>query len=170
MQPQMTLPIILQIITTFSIFTGVIFTILQLRHAGRQRSRESALQMLHSFQTPEFLKAINIVFDLPGGLSRKEIEERLGDNVTNLLVLFGTFESLGILVHNHDMDIRMVEDFFSGVIVLSGRKMKRYIEEIRETGNRQTYYEWYQWLYEQIEKREKKDPAVPAYVAFRDWE
>ncbi len=166
----MTLPIILQLITTISIFAGVIFAVLQLRYSNRQRARESALQMLHSFRTPEFLKATDIVLGLPEGLSKKEIEERLGDNIAGILLLFGTFEGLAILVHNRDIEIGMVEDFFSGILIFSGRKLKNYLEETRKESGRQTYYEWYQWLYEQVEKRESKSPAVPAYIAFRDWE
>lgn len=165
----MALPLILQSIATLSIFAGVIFALLQLRTSNQQRARESALQMLHSFRTPEFLQAVNIVFDLPEGLSRKELEERLGERLGSILVLFGTFESLGILVFRRDIDIRMVEDFFSGIIVLSGRKLKRYLEDVRVAGNRQTYYEWFQWLAELVERREQKAPAVPAFAAHRDW-
>ncbi len=165
----MTLPTILQLITTISIFAGVIFAVLQLRYSNRQRARESALQMLHSFRTPEFLNAVNLVLDLPEGLPKKGIEERLGDKVVGILLVFGTFEGLGILVHNGDIDIGMVEDFFSGILIVSGRKLKSYLEETRNESGRQTYYEWYQWLYEQVEKREATAPPVPAYIAFRDW-
>lgn len=166
----MSLPLILQTIATLSIFAGVIFALIQLKITNQQRSRETALQMLHSFRTPEFLNAVDIVFDLPMGLTKKEIEERLGDKITSILVLFGTMESLGILVHKRELDIEMVEDFFSGVIILSGKKLKNYLDEMRRKGSRETYYEWYQWLYEQVERREAKKPAIPAYIAYRDWE
>ena len=83
--------------------------------------------------------------------------------------MFGTFESLGILVFRRDMDIRLVEDFLSGILILSGRKLKKYLEEVRTLSNRQTYYEWCQWLIEQVEKRERKTPAIPAFIAFRNW-
>jgi len=84
-------------------------------------------------------------------------------------VLFGTFESLGILIFRGDIDINLVEDFFSGVIILTGKKFKNYIREVRELSNRPTYYEWTQWLYEQVEKRESKTPAIPAYLEYQDW-
>lgn len=166
----MELPIILSLISTSTIFAGGIFAVLQLRHLSKQRSRESALQMLQSFRTPGFLAAVDIVFDLPEGLTKKEIEDRLGDKLPSILTLFGTFESLGILIYRRDVEIQLVEDFFSGIIILSGRKLKNYLTEMRDQGNRQTYYEWYQWLYEQLEKRESKTPAIPAFLAYRDWE
>ena len=165
----MDLPIVLSIINSTIFLTGAIFAGVQLRHLYKQRERENALQMVHSFQTPEFITAVNIVFYLNEGLSKKEIEDQLGDKISSILVMFGTFESLGILVYKHDMDIQLVEDFFSGIIILSGRKLKNYLTEIRDASNRQTYYEWYQWLYEQFEKRESQTPAIPAFIAFRDW-
>jgi hypothetical protein len=165
----MPLTTILSIFSTSAIVAAGIFAGVQLRLYNKQRARESALQLVHSFRTPEFLRAVNMVFDLPEGLSKKELEDRLGDRLVDVLVMFGTFENLGILVFRREVDIQLVEDFFSGVIMLSGKKLNRYLVEVREAGNRQTYYEWFQWLYEQLEKRERKSPPVPSYVAFRDW-
>jgi len=165
----MDLGIIVNIAETFTILGGVLFAIVQIRNSNRQRTRESALQLLHSFQTPEFHEAVTIVVDLPEGLSKKELEKRIGDNMTCIFVMFGTFESLGILIYRREIDIQLVEDFFSGVIILTGRKFMNYFKEIRELGNRPTYYEWIQWMYEQIEKRESMVPAIPSYVEFQDW-
>jgi hypothetical protein len=165
----MPLTTILSIFSTSAIVAAGIFAGVQLRLYNRQRARESALQLVHSFRTPEFLRAVNMAFDLPEGLSKNELEDRLGDQLVDLLVIFGTFENLGILVFRREVELQLVEDFFSGVIMLSGKKFNRYLVEVREVGNRQTYYEWFQWLYEQLDKRELKAPPVPAYVAFRDW-
>jgi hypothetical protein len=160
---------ILSIFSTLAIVAAGIFAGVQLRLYNKQRARESALQLVHSFRTPEFLSAVNIVFDLPEGLSKKELEDRLGDKLVHVLVMFGTLESLGILIYRREIDIQLVEDFFSGIIILSGKKLGRYLVEVREASNRQTYYEWFQWLYQQLEKRELKTPPVPSYVAFADW-
>ena len=160
---------LLSLLSTAAIVAAGVFAGIQLRLMNKQRARESALQLLHSFQTPEFLTALNIAFDIPEGLSRKEIEDRLGDKMTSVFVLFAIFESLGILIFRGEIDVDLVEDFFSGIVILSGRKFKRYLAEVRETSGRDTYYEWFQWLSEQFEKRELKSPAIPAYIAFRDW-
>lgn len=165
----MTLKTTLDLVTTVFIVIGGILALLQLRQGLKQRSREAALQMLHSFQTPEFLTAVNIVFELPDGLSKLEIEARLGDKISCLLMMFGTFESLGILVFRRDLDLQMVEDFFSGILVISGRKLQRYMDEMREVSGRQTYYEWYQWLSELVQRKEKAAAPVPAFIEFRNW-
>lgn len=160
---------IINLISAISIIAGIIFAVIHTRHFAKQRARESALQLLHSYQTPEFQYAVNVIVDLPEGLTKKEVEDLLGDRLTSLLVMFGTFEALGALIHRHEIDITLVEDFFSGVIILAWKKSKTYIFEMREISNRPTYYEWFQWMSEQIEKRELKTPAIPAHIAFRDW-
>ena len=165
----MSLQMWLDTVTTVFIVVGGILALIQLRQTHKQRSRESALQMLHSFQTPEFLTAVNIVFDLPDGLSKADIEHRLGDKVTCLLVLMGTFESLGILVFRRDIELALVEDFFSGVLVLSRKKLQRYLEQVRLSSGRETYYEWYQWLSEQVERRENLVPPVPSFRQYGNW-
>jgi hypothetical protein len=157
------------LVSTLAIVIGLYFAGIQLRILNKQREGDAATQLLHSFQTPEFHEAVSILVDLPEGLSKREIEERLGDKMTCMRVLFGTFESLGILIFRREIDINLVEDFFSGVIILTGKKFKNYIKEVRELSNRPTYYEWMQWMYEQVEKRESKTPAVPAYIEFQNW-
>ena len=165
----MNLKMWLDTVTTVFIVVGGILALVQLRQTHKQRSRESALQMLHSFQTPEFLAAVNIVFDLPDDLSKADIEQRLGDRVTCLLVMMGTFESLGILVFRRDIELALVEDFFSGVLVLSRKKLQRYLEQVRRSSGRETYYEWYQWLSEQVERRESLAPPEPSFRQYSDW-
>lgn len=165
----MDLRTVLSLLSTTAIVLAGIFGGIQLRQFYKQRARESALQLVRSFQTPEFTQAVDIVFNIPEGLSKKEIEEYLGDRITAVLVMFGTFESLGILVYRREIKMEVVDDFFSGIIILSWKKFRSYIEEMRAQGKRDTYYEWAQWLAEQFIKRESHTPAIPAYIAHRDW-
>jgi hypothetical protein len=160
---------ILSIVSTSAIVTGVIFAALQLRQYKRLRARESAIHLLHTAQTNEFLEAVNIVFELPEGLSKAELEARLGDRMGGILVMFGTFESLGVLVYRREIELELVEDFFRGVIIFGGRKFRRYLQETRDSSGRESYYEWFQWLYDQVEKRESQTQRIPAFVAHKDW-
>jgi hypothetical protein len=160
---------LLSLVSTLAIVAAGVFAGMQVRQLNRQRARDSALQLAHSFQTPEFVKAVDIVFNLPENLSKSEIEGRLGDELTNVLVMFGTFESLGILVYRCEIDISLVDDFCGGVVVLAGRRFKRYLAETQQSSGRATYYEWFQWLYERFEERESEKPATPAFVTYRTW-
>jgi len=160
---------LLSLVSTLAIVAAGVFAGMQVRQLNKARARDSALQLAHSFQTPEFVDAVNIVFDLPADLSKDEIESRLGDRLTNVLVMFGTFESLGILIYRREISISLVEDYCDGAIVAAGSRFKRYLTEMQESSGRTTYYEWFQWLYERFEERESAKAAVPAFVAHRDW-
>ena len=74
-----------------------------------------------------------------------------------------------ILVFRGEVSIDLVDDFFSGPIVVSWRKLQCYFfDERRETG-RETVGEWFQWLAERFAEREGAAPPVPANVQYRDW-
>lgn len=165
----MNLTLLLNLVTTSAIIAGVLFAGAQLKQLKKRRERESALQMLNSFQTHDFMNAYNIIYHIPEGWSKKEIEDYAGDKIVSVLVLMGTFESLGILVHHGEVSLDLVDDFFSGVIVLGWKKLKKYILAIREQNERETFAEWFQWLAEQFEKRESITPPVPAFKAHRNW-
>jgi hypothetical protein len=60
-----------------------------------------------------------------------------------------------------------VDDFFSGPIVLSWRKLRPYVEHPRQKYARDTWSECLQWLAERMMERESKLPVVPAYIAHR---
>ena len=72
-----------------------------------------------------------------------------------------TWESIGVLVFRGEVSIDLVDDFFSGPIVVSWRKLQSYFfDERRETG-RETVGEWFQWLAERFAERKAQLPQCP---------
>ncbi len=165
----MELPVILSLITTFAIICSVIFAGLQIRVMQKQRAREAELLLARSFQTTEFMKAYGIILNLPEGLSKKEIENLLGDNNNLVLLWLGTWESLGILVFRNEISLSVIDDFFSGPIVISWRKLKKYVADYRIEHQRDTFHEWFQWLAERMMERESKSPPVAAHLTHKKW-
>ena len=165
----MTLSEILQAIATATFVAGAIFGLDQLRHARLAREREVALEILRLIHTPDFVRALRLVYDLEPGLSRSEIEARLGNEMHFVYSMMVSWESLGVLVYRRQLDLQLVDDFVSGSVVLSWRKLERYVREERAARERDTLLEWFQWLAERMIERESKTPVVPAYVAHADW-
>jgi hypothetical protein len=157
--PPVSTSVILQAIATATFVAGALFTMVQLRLARRAREREVALEILRLIQTPDFVKALRRVYDLDSGLSRAEIEARLGDQMNLVYAMMISWESLGVLV----------DDFVSGSVLLSWRKLERYVMEERVARGRETLLEWFQWLAERMIERESRVPVVPAYRAHADW-
>ena len=165
----MTLALALQAVATATFVAGALFTMVQLRHARRSREREVALQIVRLLQTPDFTKALRLMYDLEPGLSRAEVEARLGPDMNYLYSMMLSWESLGVLVYRRQLDLQLVDDFVSGSLLLSWRKLERYVKEERAARGRDTLLEFFQWLAERMIERESKTPGVPAYRAHADW-
>lgn len=107
---------------------------------------------------------------MPDGAQREQIFGILGpEGEDHVYLLLTSWEALGILLNRHEVTLELIDDFFSGPIVVSWRKLSRYVEAMREEAHRDTYFEWFQWLAERMIEREKKSPPTPAHIAHRDW-
>lgn len=160
---------ILDLVSSLAVLAGLVFAVAEVRQYRTSREYEVALAMLQSMQTPDFIKALRMVYALPENLSRGEVEERLGDDAILLYTLMTTWESLGIFVYRRHLGLGLVDDFFSGSIAISWRKLERYVREERAAQDRPTLLEWFQWLAERMREREADTPPLPAYEAEKDW-
>ncbi len=161
---------IANLINAFAVTAGVIFAAAQIRYYRQRRRREAMLELVRSFQSPAFTSALRRVLSLPDGADGQKIREMLGPDGEDAVYLVSlTWESLGVLVFRREVTLDLVDDFFSGPILLSWQKLKVYSEEWRRTLKRETGNEWFHWLAERMMEREKLSPPVPAYIAHRTW-
>src|SRR5437763_3706754 len=161
---------IASLINAFAVTAGVIFAAAQIRYYRQRRRRESMLELVRSFQSPAFTSALRRVLSLPDGADAQKIREMLGPDGEDAVYLVSlTWESLGVLVFRLEVTLDLVDDFFSGPLVISWQKLKDYSEEWRRTLNRETGNEWFHWLAERMLEREKNSPPIPAYEAHRNW-
>ena len=165
----------MEIYTIFDIFSKIaiiaagVFAAIQLIQIKRQRSRDSALQLLNSVQNSELIEAIIIVYGIPLGLTKKQIEIHLGDQLPKIMYMHMQLESIGILVFKKEIKLELVNEFMRGPIILFWRSMENYFLEIRKTMNDENYGDWVQWLAEQVENKELKKTTKPAYIAYKNW-
>ena len=158
------------LINAIAVTAGVIFAATQIRDYRRQRKRDSMLSLVRSFQNPTFSNALRKVIELPDNVGADEIRQILGPDGEDIVAhLTATWESIGVLVFHNELTLDVVDDFFSGPIVLSWKKLRPYVEHLRQHYARDTWSEWFQWLAERMMEREKHIPPVPAYIAHRDW-
>ena len=160
---------IADLVSTAAVVFGLVFATVQFRQYRASREREAALEFLRSFQTPEMASGIRAVYGLPEGLNKSEIEAILGERMDVVYALMTTWESIGILVYRGEISLDLVDDFFSGPIRLSWRKLEAYVRTERSEQGRDTIEEWFEWLNDRMVERESKAPPVPAHVAHRDW-
>ena len=166
----MDLSTIANLINAIAVTAGVIFAAAQIRQYRHRRQRDAMLELVRSFQSPAFTAALRRVLSLPDGADAVKIREVLGPDGEDAVYLVSlTWESLGVLVFRREVTLDLVDDFFSGPLVISWQKLKVYSEEWRRTLNRDTGNEWFHWLAERMLEREKTSPPIPAYVAHRHW-
>lgn len=165
----MTVDSIFQVIEAIAVVIGVGFAMVQVRQYRQDKHREAAMELLHSFRTPSFARALNIVYSMPDGLSKEEVVKFAGDEFHLVYAMTTTWESLGILVHKGEVDLHLVSDFFSGPIIVSWRKLENFVIGERKETNRETVNEWFQWLKERLEEVEAEAPPIPAHIEFKEW-
>ncbi len=166
----MDLSLIIQFISTASILFGILFGLLNLRNFQAMRRRESAILMLNSFQTSDFVRGLLLTYELPEGVTTAYIEKLPREQFIDLYMVIGTWERLGILVYRREIDLELVDDAYSGPVIQSWQKLETYIMQFRARVKRDTAFEWFQWLAERMLERETKTQPVPAYQAFRNWD
>jgi hypothetical protein len=161
--------LIINLIATLTLLAGLGFAVVQIRQFRIAREREITLELLRSYQTPEFAAAFHLVLSLPNGLTAEEIERQLDGKMGLVYVLLTTLESLGVLVFRREVSLDLVDDYFSGLIHITWNKLAPYIEHLRAKESRDTLGEWVQWLHDRMQEREHKIAPVPAHVAHRAW-
>lgn len=156
-------------ITLITLIAGMVFALIQLRQYREARQREAALEFLRSFQSLQMTTALRLVFELPSGLSGEEIEEALADHMDLIYSLVTTWESVAILVFRNEVGLDLVDDFFSGPLLVSWEKLEPLVYRMRTATARETIAEWFQWLAERMMERERDLPPEPTHVAHRNW-
>ncbi|HYG51979.1 MAG TPA: hypothetical protein VD905_13805 [Flavobacteriales bacterium] len=162
-------PVIISIVSSSAIVISAVFAGIQLRYVQKQRARDAEMLLVRSFQTPDFMKAMSFVMGMPDNLSKKEILDLAGHEKGLVLLWLGTWEGLGVMVYRHEISLSTLDDYFSGPIIISWKKLQRYVEDDRKDLQRDTMHEWFQWLAERMFERESKSPARPAHIDKKDW-
>jgi len=152
-----------------AVIVAVVFGIHQVRSLAASRRREAAFALMQSLQTTQMLRGILVLDQMPDGLSLADFDTLPEAQRESIVGLLGVWESLGILVFQREVTIDMVDDFYSGTIHQSWRKLSRYVVELRHATARETRWEWFQWLAERMAERESSAPPVPAFIAHRHW-
>jgi len=165
----MSVEVMFQAIETIAVVIAVGFAIVQIRQYRRDKHREAAMELLHAFQTPAFAKALCLVYAMPEGLSKEEVEKFAGDEFHLIYAMTTTWESLGVLVFHGEIELQLIDDFFSGPIRISWRRLEGHVMGEREETGRETINEWFQWLNERLGEMESKEVPIPAHVEHENW-
>ena len=159
----------LQLISTVALVAGVLFAGVQWRAARLARTREAQLQLLRSFDSPEFTRSMYECAELPDGQTKAQIESLGPDRLNRVWFWVGLMESLGELVHDRAIPIGLVDNSFGGPVLITWHKLSPFVHDIRAEWKRDTMAEWFEWLADRLAELERDRGREPAYVREANW-
>jgi hypothetical protein len=163
-------PTLLSLISTTAIVGGLVFAGLQVRIAQRERSKNAQMVLAaNAFFDEGFMDGVQLILDLPDGLTRAQMVEHLHGDESGLIHWLGRMEGLGFLVFQGALPLAIVDHGASGPIVLSWRKLEGLVREERALTERDSWWEWFEWLVDRITEFEAATPRIAAHIRHRDW-
>ena len=161
-----TLSNLAEVIGSAVVIGSIAFAFVQLTQFRRQRDDMAAVELVRSFQTPEFAHALRLVLSLPDGVTAEKMREDPKYEDAAMLISL-TLESVGIMVHRRITSLEMVWELMGGVVPAAWQKMSVWANQQREEQGVEKFDEWIQWLCDQMKRHQQG--GDPAYLKYRDW-
>lgn len=165
-----TLANLADIIGTLTIVGGAIFAIVQLRELRTQRKQEATIEVLRSFQQPDFAHASLVIMRLPPGISGEELRSHGTEYEEAGAMISHHLETMGYLVHEDMVSYVMVREVTGGLLLVLWDRLRGWIETLREEQNAHSLMEWFQWLADRLENDRVEKDQNPAHIRFADWQ
>ncbi len=164
-----TLANLAEIFGAFVVVGGLGFAVIQMQHYRGQRRETAAIELLRSFQNPEFSRSLRAVLGLPKGVKKSDLGECSDGEKNAIMVVVMTFESIGVMVFRGIVPLEMVNELLGGVCVESWARLNQYTQDSRAESDRNTMSEWFQWLAERLDEHHTRYGRPPAYEQYRVW-
>jgi hypothetical protein len=164
-----TLANLAEILGAIIVVGGVVFAVIQIRLFRRQRLEAAAVEVIRSWQSPEFTRAFTVIQKLPDGISGAKLRAHCPDCESMAMTIGNTFESFGVMVYRRIVPLAVIEELLGGATVVLWRKLAAWVEELRKEQSRETVYEWFQWLAERLQEQPGFDTIEGAHMKHRDW-
>jgi len=154
--------LIANIALALTFLVGLIFGIVQVKAAARDRRERLTLETLRNFQTRDFAELLQFLTTAKFPKSQEEMFN-LPTHEQILIVQFAQqMESLGILVSENLINLDLVDKTLGTFVTTSWKKYKVMFSKLREED---PYLgEYFQWLAEGVAERASKFPRKPFYL------
>lgn len=166
----MDLSTLANVATALTVIVGVAFGLLEARRIRRDRDERAALEAVHALLTPAYVDSFLLVQTIRDGATASEIQS--DPKTLQAARSVGiVIEGLGFAVFERIVPLRVIDNFASGSVRVSWRKLRPYIEYERQRTGSQKTFEWFQWLAEQLEKYEEGKTSLEkgAHEVYREW-
>ena len=153
--------IIANIALALSFIAALIFGMVQIRAAERDRHERFTLETLRTFQTREFAEQIMFIRDIEPPNSGAEFISLPKEHQVLMIQYAQQMESLGMMVHDRFIDLDLVDKTLGSFVSSTWEKYKPMFLDMRKTLSDPYLGEYFQWLAERIDKKMKEKPRTP---------
>jgi hypothetical protein len=159
---------IAKIIGSVVVISGVVFGIIQIRQYQQQRQDIAAVQLVNSFQSPDFNKSLRKVWALPDAASWRDLQTSGNEWPEAAYQVAMTMETMGVLVYRRIVPLAILDDLMGDAILVLWRKLQPWVDHLRDEQKRDSAYEWFQWLAERLAERDRRI-EMGAYRIYSGW-
>jgi len=156
--------------TAIAVAIGLLFGILEIRHARREREERASFEVVHAIMTSHWIDSAPIVRSLDETLTPEDLQANQELLQAAHSVAF-ILEALGYAVFKRIVRLETVDELVSGSVRVAWRKLQPYAEHERKRTGSKKSWEWFQWLAERLDER--RGPLAQqsgAYQIHRDWQ
>jgi hypothetical protein len=159
-----TITLIANIALAVSAIIALVFGIVQVKTATRDRQERLTLEALRNFNTREFSELMNYItaHDIPP--THKDWQKLPAHEGIIITQFAQEMESLGILVAERLINIELVDKTIGSLVSIAWDKYKIMIEDSRTKRPDPFLCEYFQWLAERIDERMRIAPRKPFYL------
>lgn len=153
-------------VTTLAVVFGIIFGLVQLRHAVRTRRDQAAVDIVRTVQTQDVRRAVGRILKLPDDVDPDLIRHD-PQLLEAALAVDSACEMWGCMVFENVVDHRMLDRMVGGWVRGTWRRLRAWVESERVENRNPNVGEWWQWLYERLEADPDPGKARGAHIAYR---
>ena len=158
---------IAEIIGAGSIVTGLIVGWVQIRALRAQQADSVAMNLAQAFYDGDFSEALSLMQQVPDGVTREELRAMGKEYEKAAITVITSFETMGLLAYKGIAPMDLVLDLAGGIVSVMCRKLRTWLEHVREEQEQPSFAEWFEWLGDQAAMR--KVEKAPAHIRHRDW-
>lgn len=133
------------VIVTVSVVTGVIFTLMELRHLARTRRTDVIMRIYDRFGSKEMVEAMYSIGQLRSETSPSFPQEL--NRLTGVIQIAVVFEGLGVLLEQDLIDVKLVDSLFGPTLDALWEPIRPLIHRMRESLKQPTFFSHFEYLY-----------------------
>lgn len=155
------------LISAVAIVAGVIFAVVELRQASKDRRDAAAVAVVGTVQTQEVRQAVRDILALPERVD----PDRVRNDPALLeaaLAVDSACEMWGSMVFEGVVDHQMLDRMVGGWVRGTWNRLEAWVESERHQLDSPNVAEWWQWLVELLESDPDPGKAIGAHNAYRN--